>query len=42
VLAITATHGAASIVAAEYPSVVDYRGLGIDIAPAGLRLVPHA
>jgi len=42
VLAITATHGAASTVAAEYPSVVDYRGLGIDIAPDGLRLVTHA
>ena len=39
VLAITATHGAASTVAAEYPSVVDYRGLGVDIAPDGLRLV---
>ncbi len=41
VLAITATHGAASTVAAEYPSVVDYRGLGVDIAPDGLRLVTH-
>lgn len=42
VLAITATHGAASTVATEYPSVVDYRELGVDIAPDGLRLVTHA
>jgi len=41
VLAITATHGAASTVAAGYPSVVDYRGLGVDIAPDGLRLATH-
>ena len=41
VLAITATHGAASTVTAEYPSVIDYRGLGVDIAPDGLRLVTH-